>query len=68
MSKGPQEVHIVKIISEHKKFRYGARPAPGYKRVQAVVSFYKNSRHPTTRHVDTQDGKLGYLAPPAPRT
>lgn len=55
------EVFIRSVISEHKKFPHGKRPAPGYKRVMAIVSASKNSRRTVTRHVDTRDGEMGML-------
>lgn len=61
MSDTQQTVHIVEIISEHKTFKGGQRPPRGMKRVMARIGFYPNSRKLFTRHVDTQDGRIGYL-------
>lgn len=49
---------IVQIIGEHKKRVHPAkRPAPGFKRVQAIV---RQGGKVVTRHCDTSDGKTCY--------
>lgn len=55
------QVQIVKIISEHKR-RYSGdkRPAPGHRRVMAIVK-HSGSSKTVTRHCDTKDGKVGFI-------
>ncbi len=52
------QVEIVKVISEHKR-RYTKenRPEKGFKRVQAIIKWGRDTE---TRHVDTKDGVVGY--------
>jgi hypothetical protein len=58
MSTRSIKVEIVKIISEHSKKYVGENKIrPGCKRVQAIV---KGRFGNETRHVDTEDGKIGY--------
>lgn len=60
---------IVQVISEHKRRRYPRAPgpgvleyippAPGFKRVMAIVRF-GTSKTLFTRHCDTRDGKTAF--------
>lgn len=57
-------VDIIKVISVTKHPK-GNKPRPGYHRVEAVVRWGKNGV--ATRHVDTQNDKIGLLKPLKPK-
>ena len=58
MSYNSTKVEIVKIISEHSRKYHGENKVrPGCKRVEAII---KGRSGNETRHVDTEDGKIGY--------
>lgn len=51
---------ILKVISEHKHHGRFNRPAPGFRRIEAIVKTWGKNGKLVTRHLDTKDGVTGF--------